>query len=119
MHDWNGTMETCGAVYEALTAKRRGQSDIGPKQATVLNFCNETVVLKHADQMTMGGGGARGARPALAAKTTTPSPPARACSVGSRSVLHGAKRARATRRGIRKRRLRCFEAAAADLARCR
>ena len=41
-----------------------------------------------------------GARPALAAKTTTPSPPARACSVGGRPVLHGAKRARAARHGI-------------------
>ena len=35
-----------------------------------------------------------GARPALAAKTTTPSPPARTCSVGGRLVLHGAKRVR-------------------------
>jgi hypothetical protein len=117
LHDWNGTMETCGAVYEALTAKRRGQSDIGPKQATVLNFCNETVVLKHADQMTMGGG-ARGARPALAAKTTTPSPPARACSVGGRPVVHGMQRAKAARHGFRTLRSREFEAAANDLARC-
>ena len=38
-------------------------------------------------------------RPALAAKTTTPSPPARACSVGGRPVLHEAKRARAVRHG--------------------
>ena len=44
-----------------------------------------------------------GARRALAAKTTTPSPPARACSVGGRPVLHGAKRARAARHGSRKR----------------
>ena len=43
-----------------------------------------------------------GARPALAAKTTTPSLPARACSVGGRPVLHGAKRARAARHGTRK-----------------
>ena len=48
-----------------------------------------------------------GARRALAAKTTTPSPPARACSVGSRLVLHGAKRARAHGTG--------FEAAATML----
>ena len=36
-----------------------------------------------------------GARPALAAKTTTPSPPAHTCSVGGWLVLNGAKRARA------------------------
>ena len=60
-----------------------------------------------------------GARPALAAKTTTPSPPACTCSVGGWLVLHGAKRAWAARHGFRKPRLRHFEAAAADLARCR
>ena len=42
-----------------------------------------------------------GARPALAAKTTTPSPPARTCSVGGRLVLDEAKRALAARNGIR------------------
>ena len=41
------------------------------------------------------------------------------CSVGSRLVLHVTKRARAARHGTRKRRLRRFEAAAADVARCR
>ena len=41
-----------------------------------------------------------GARPALATKTTTPSPPVRACTVGRRPVLHGAKLARAARHGI-------------------
>jgi len=40
-----------------------------------------------------------GARRALAAKTTTPSPTARARSVGRWPVLHGAKRARAVRHG--------------------
>ena len=35
------------------------------------------------------------ARLALAAKTTPPSPPARACSISGRLVLHGAKRAQA------------------------
>ena len=35
-----------------------------------------------------------GAHPALAAKTTAPTPPARACSVGGWPVRHGAKRAR-------------------------
>ena len=60
-----------------------------------------------------------GARRALAAKTTTPSPPARACSVGGRPVLHGAKRARVARHGNQTRWPRRFEAAAADLARCR
>ena len=60
-----------------------------------------------------------GARRALAAKTTTPSPPARACSVGGWPVLHGAKRARAARHGSQRRWPRRFEAAAADLARCR
>ena len=43
-----------------------------------------------------------GARTALAVKTTTPNPPARACSVGSRPVLHGAKRTRARGTGIRR-----------------
>ena len=56
------------------------------------------------------------ARPALAAKTTTPSPPARACCVGGRQVLHWAKRARAVRHRIQQLRLHRFEAAAADLA---
>ena len=41
------------------------------------------------------------------------------CSVGGRLVLHVTKRARAARHGTRKRRLRQFEAAAADVARCR
>ena len=59
------------------------------------------------------------ARPALAAKTTTPSPPASACSVGGRPVLHGAKRAGGARHGIRKLWLRKLETAAADLARYR
>ena len=59
------------------------------------------------------------ARPALAAKTITPSPPARTCYVGGRPVLHGAKRTRAARLGIRKLWLRPFEDAAADLGRCR
>ena len=40
------------------------------------------------------------ARPALAAQTTTPSPPARTCSVGGRLVIYGAKRARAASNGI-------------------
>ena len=43
-----------------------------------------------------------GARPALATKTTTPSPPVRAYSVGGRPVLHGAQRARAARLGIQR-----------------
>jgi len=60
-----------------------------------------------------------GARCALAAKTTTPSPPARVCSVGGRPVLHGAKRARAARHGSRTRWSRRYEAAAVDLAWCR
>ena len=60
-----------------------------------------------------------GARCALAAKTTTRSPTASAFSVGRRPVLHGAKRARAARHGDCTRWPRCFEAAAADLARCR
>ena len=60
-----------------------------------------------------------GARSAFAAKTTTLSPPERGCSVGSRSVLHGAKRAGGARHGIWKLWPRGFEAAAADLARCR
>ena len=59
-----------------------------------------------------------GARRALAAKTTTPSPPARACSVGGRPVLHGAKRARVARHGSQTVAM-TFEAAVADLARCR
>ena len=59
------------------------------------------------------------ARSALAAKTTTPSPPARACSVGGRPVLHRAKRARATRHRLRKLWIRCFKAAAAGLAQYR
>ena len=36
---------------------------------------------------------------ALATKTTTPGPPARACSMGGQPVLHEAKRARAVRLG--------------------
>ena len=43
-----------------------------------------------------------GARPALTTKTTTPSPPVRAYSVGGRLVLHGAQRARAARHGIQR-----------------
>ena len=60
-----------------------------------------------------------GARRALAAKTTTPSPPARVCSVAGRPVLHGAKRARAVRHGARKLWSQGSEAAAVGLARCR
>ena len=41
-----------------------------------------------------------GACPALAAQTTTPSPPARACSVGGRPVRHGANRTRTARHEI-------------------
>ena len=55
----------------------------------------------------------------MAAKTTTPSPPARTYSVGGRLVNHGAKRARSARDGIQTLILRRFEATAADLARCR
>ena len=40
-----------------------------------------------------------GARCELAAQTTTPSPPARTCSVGGRLVLHGANRAWVARHG--------------------
>ena len=58
-----------------------------------------------------------GAPLALAANTTTPSPLAHECSVGSRPVLHGAMRAWAARHGSRTLWPRCFEAAAADLAR--
>lgn len=58
MRDWNGKMVPCGAVYTALTAKWRGQSGIGPKQAAVLGFFNETAVLKGDGQTTMGGGAA-------------------------------------------------------------
>ena len=43
-----------------------------------------------------------GTRNALAAKTTTPSPPARACSMGGRPVLHGANRVRVAPHGVRK-----------------
>ena len=42
-----------------------------------------------------------GTRRSLAATTATPSPPAHVCSVAGRSVLHGAKRARAVRHGAR------------------
>ena len=42
-----------------------------------------------------------GARSALAANKTTPSPPARACSVGDWPLLHRAKRARAAGHGTR------------------
>ena len=54
MRDWNGKMVPCGAVYTALTTKWRGQSGIGPKQAAVLGFFNETAVLKDDGQSTMG-----------------------------------------------------------------
>ena len=47
---------------------------------------------------TVWGGG----RPAWAAKTTTPTPPASLCSVVGRLVLHKAKRVRATGHGIQK-----------------
>ena len=43
-----------------------------------------------------------GARPALAAKKTTQSPPERACPIDGRSVFHRAKCARAARHGARK-----------------
>ena len=49
-----------------------------------------------------------GAHPALVAKTTTSSPPARTCSTGGRLDLHGAKRARAARHGTRRHRSRRF-----------
>ena len=42
-----------------------------------------------------------GARPALAAQTTTPSPAARACSMGGWPVLHGVKRAQVARHQVR------------------
>ena len=58
-------------------------------------------------------------RPALAVKTTTPSPPAHACSVGGRTVLHGPKRARAARHGVWALGSRRFNITTADLARCR
>ena len=60
-----------------------------------------------------------GARPTLAAMSTTPNLPARACSVGDWLVLHGAKRARAARHRIGRLLSHGFEAAAADLAWCR
>ena len=60
-----------------------------------------------------------GAHPALGAKTTMPTPPARTYSAGGRLVLHGAKRARATRHQIRKIGLEHPDAAVGDLARCR
>ena len=59
------------------------------------------------------------ARRALAAKTTTPSPPAPACSLGHRPVLHGAKLTRVARHERRTRRQRRFEAEAVELAWCR
>ena len=42
-----------------------------------------------------------------------------ACSAGGRLVPHGVTRARAARHGTRKRRLRWFEAAFAELVQCR
>ena len=60
-----------------------------------------------------------GASSMLAAKTTTPSPPARACSVRGRLVIHGANRARAARHGVRKLLSQKFDAAAENLAQCR
>ena len=59
-----------------------------------------------------------GACPALAAQTTPPCPPARACSMGGWLVRHGANRARTARHESQQLRLRRFEAAAASLARC-
>jgi len=58
-------------------------------------------------------------RHALAAKTTTPSPTARTCSVGGRLVLHRAKCARVARLKIRKLRSRHLETVAADQSRFR
>ena len=58
-------------------------------------------------------------RPVLATQTTTPSLPARACSMGGWPVRLEANRARAARLRSRKLWSRRFEAAAADLARCR
>ena len=60
-----------------------------------------------------------GACRVLSAKTTTPSPPARACSLGHRPVIHGPKRTRVARHERRTRRQRRFEAAAVELAWCR
>ena len=59
-----------------------------------------------------------GLRPALGTKTTTPSPPARAGFMGGRTVLHGAKRARAARHGVRTLWPRNSHPTAAVLARC-
>ena len=59
-----------------------------------------------------------GVRPSLAAKTTTPSSPPRACSVDGRPDLHGAKPTRAARHGRGTLSLRRFKAAAAGLSKC-
>ena len=59
-----------------------------------------------------------GARRLLAAKTTTTSAPARACSVGVRPVSHRTKCARAARHGTQTLWQRNFEAASAVLVRC-
>ena len=60
-----------------------------------------------------------GSVPGVGPKTTTLSPPARACSVGGRPVLHGATRARVAQHRIRNLQSHQFEAAAADLTRSR
>ena len=60
-----------------------------------------------------------GARRALATKTTTPSTPARTCSVGRRPVLYEAKRAWVAQLRSQARYPRRPAAAAADRARCR
>ena len=60
-----------------------------------------------------------GPRPTSAAKTTMPSPPARACFVGRWPVLHGATCALAAHHGSQTRWSWRYEAAAADLGRCR
>ena len=80
------------------------RSPRGPHATACTNFCcvvprpqppTWSGVVEEGPRPTAWGG----ALPALAAKTTTPSPPARACSVGGRPVLHEAKRARAARHG--------------------
>ena len=102
-----------------------GRSASGPRATELGSFGHDVSKRQPPTWRGVGEGDPRptaggGERVALAAQTTTPTPPARsACSVGGRLVFQGRKRARAARRGTRTLRLWRFEAAPADLVRCR
>ena len=108
---------TVGRFYTGRSA--RGQRAMGFNRGDHEALKPQLPILRRVGEerprpMTWGG-----ARRALATKITSPSPTASGSSVGRWPVVQGAMRAWAARRGTQRRWRRRFEAAAADLARCR